>query len=244
MNKIVTFIFGLAVGGVGVCIGDYFYYKNKMKEIESKVVDICMDRLDYLLQPIDGDDDIPDEYKRVRKDEPKNAEEVHKLSKEDMDRIRAKLRDNNEKTIAYSKMYSVVPPKDLIDDQAVADAENGEPVPGEMDIVEPEEGGEAKVTNIFEEVKKSKTRQPRIVKESEVDDSAEGWNIISLFLYNDGTVTDEEDRVFNDAEKEEMLGDSLTKYDFVNSDEKVIYVQCFAHNTFYEVNKFDKPFEK
>ena len=46
MNKIVTFIFGLAVGGVGVFIGDYFYYKDKMKRIESRVVDICMDRLD------------------------------------------------------------------------------------------------------------------------------------------------------------------------------------------------------
>lgn len=244
MNKIVTFIFGLAVGGVGVFIGDYFYYKNKMKKIESRVVDICMDRLDYLLTPIDGDDDIPDKYKRVRKEEPKNAEETHKLSKEDMDRIRAKLRDNNEKTIAYSKMYSVVPPRDLIDDQAVADAENGEPAPGEGDIIEPEEGTETKVTNIFNEVEKNKARQPRIVKESEVDDAVEGWNVISLFLYNDGTVTDEEDRVFNDTEKEIMLGDSLTKYDFVNSDEKLIYVQCFANNTFYEVNKFDKPFEK
>ena len=243
MNKLAlfNFIFGAVVGGAGTWIGMHFYYKDKINRIE-KDLDICMNRVDNLLKPIDGDDDIPDEYKRVKKEEPKDAEEAPKLSKEDMDKIREKLRANNEKTTAYSKMYTS--PKDLIDDQAVADAENGEPVPGEMDIIGPEEGSEAKVTNIFEEVKKSKTRQPRIVKESEVDDSAEGWNIISLFLYNDGTVTDEEDRVFNDAEKEIMLGDSLTKYDFVNSDEKVIYVQCFAHNTFYEVNKFDKPFEK
>ena len=240
MTGLVGFILGTVFGGSTAGIGVYGYMKRKYE----KELDELHARLDSILAPVpEEEDDVPSEYKRVKKEEPKDAdEEAPKLTKDDMNKIREKLRRNNAETIAYSKMYES--PKDIVDAQADADAENGEPIPGEEESEEPEKGSEAKVTNIFEEVKKGKARAPRIVKESEVDANPEGWDVIALFLYNDGTITNEEDVVYDDEMKQKMLGNCLTKYDFVNSEEKLIYVQCFEMNAFYEINKFDKAFEK
>ena len=137
----------------------------------------------------------------------------------------------------YAKMYSA---GELVDTKA----EQGEPDPEEeADGEDEEEKDERTASNIFKEIKKNYGRAPRIVKEEDVDDEHEGWDISSLFLYSNGVVTDEDDNVIDGEELETMVGDCLTKYDFVHSNEKIIYVQCFKLNTFYEINKFNKPFD-
>ena len=154
-----------------------------------------------------------------------------------MSEIKEKLKKNKQVTTDYAKMYSA---GELVDTKA----ELGEPDPEDVaDGEDEEEKEERTASNIFNEIKKNYGRAPRIVKEEDVDETAEGWDVSSLFLYSNGVVTDEDDNVIDGEALDDMVGDCLTKYDFIHSDEKLIYVQCFKLNTFYEINKFDKPFE-
>lgn len=152
--------------------------------------------------------------------------------------IKEKLRNGKAKVTDYTNMYSA---SDLVDakndeeDDTTDDEENVE----EEDEIQEQEKTAA---NIFESLKKS-TRAPRIVKEEQVDEAHEGWDVSSLFLYSNGVVTDEEDNVIDGEELDKMVGECLTKYDFINSKEKTIYIKCYAMETFYEITKFDKPFD-
>ncbi|MBP5598436.1 MAG: hypothetical protein J6Y02_23920 [Pseudobutyrivibrio sp.] len=199
-----------------------------------------------------GVNDIPEDRSiEIEKARKKFFEEQHKADSEEnsndgkedeelvynLSEIKAKLKKNKQVTTDYAKMYSA---GELVDTKA----EQGEPDPEEeADGEDEEEKDERTASNIFKEIKKNYGRAPRIVKEEDVDDEHEGWDISSLFLYSNGVVTDEDDNVIDGEELETMVGDCLTKYDFVHSNEKIIYVQCFKLNTFYEINKFNKPFD-
>lgn len=150
-----------------------------------------------------------------------------------LEEIKAKLRKGKQKVTDYTKLYSA---SDLVDAKNDDDSEKDEEEEDEENEIE------RTSSNIFNELQKS-TRAPKIVKSEEVDEEHEGWDVNSLFLYSNGVLTDEDDHVIDGEEKDIMVGDCLTKYDFLNSDERMIYIKCFKFNTFYEVTKFDKPFE-
>ncbi len=161
--------------------------------------------------------------------EDKNEDDVEYSLEE----IKAKLRKGKQKVTDYTKLYSA---SDLVDAKNDDDSEEDEEEKDEENEIE------RTSSNIFNELQKS-TRAPKIVKSEEVDEEHEGWDVNSLFLYSNGVLTDEDDHVIDGEEKDIMVGDCLTKYDFLNSDERMIYIKCFKFNTFYEVTKFDKPFE-
>lgn len=220
-GTIVGFIFGALAGGAGV----FFYQKRKYEKILAECEGTA--------------DTIGDEISKARAAFFEKKEDYEPVEVEaevyDLADIKEKLKKNKMVTTEYAKMYSA---GELVDGRAEA----GEPDPEEL--ADGEDEAETESFKLLDEIKKNYGRAPRIVKEEDVDREHEGWDVSSLFLYSNGIVTDEDDNVIEGEELTKMLGDSLTKYNFINSDEKLIYVQCFELNTFYEINKFDKPFEE
>jgi len=243
MNKEVIFasLIGLAVGGAIGGFSAYAFTKKKYVSILNETVDNYEKLLSEAERPFE--DDVPDEYKRyIPKDESDTSDNDHKISEKDKEIIKEKLRYNNSKTISYNQMYNT-PIKDIIDAQA--ESNEGEPDSEELEESEEEEAIEKSV-NIFEAVKKNVGRSPVIVSEEDyndiLDNHSDVWNVDNLFLYNDGTVTTEDDKVIDPEEIERTLGGTLEKYDFLNSSEKTIYVKNFELQTVYEIVKINKPF--
>lgn len=91
--------------------------------------------------------------------------------------------------------------------------------------------------------------RPRIVKGDEVNLRT----ATTLYYYTvDDILTisaeletgqETEEPVSDPAELEEMVGDTLTKFNFKTSDEEVIYVYCPARNMYYQIIKVRYAFE-
>lgn len=236
-NTIFAGLIGLALGGGIGGFAAYALTKKKYVDILNKTVD----NYETLLEEgaiSDIEDDIPDEFKRYKPSEETN---VKKISSDEKKVIKEKLRYNNIKTTEYARMYS---PSEIVDIKA----DDGEPDPEEItEAVKIEEENEEEVTNIFEAASKNKTRDPVIISEEHYNDylnNSSSWECEELFLYNDGTVATEDDRIIDGEELDVMLGTCLDKYNFRNSHEKEIYIQCFELSTVYHITKFDKPFIK
>ena len=223
-------LLGMAVGG-GV-FGFTAYSLTKRKYIS--ILRENTDNYEKLLKEMSEnvEDDIPDEYKRYIPKEEKESD-MPRISKDEKEIIKEKLRYNHEKTTAYANMYNK--PKDIIEAQLDEQTEAGEPV----------EDPEEEVTNIFEASQKASNRKPVIISEEHYEEFVNGssaWDVEDLFLYNDGVITNAEDKVIDGEELEVMLGDCLDKYGFRDSNEKMIYIQCFKLSTVYSIQKFEKPF--
>ena len=232
---IISAVLGAAVGG-GVI---YFLEERKYKKIlnnENKsndsieaerqkfIAERAKKTLDDVAKTIDIPFNVDDKIADIKEDDDVDYS---------LEEIKAKLRKGKQKVTDYTKLYSA---SDLVDAKNDGDSEEDEEEKDEENEIE------RTSSNIFNELQKS-TRAPKIVKSEEVDEEHEGWDVNSLFLYSNGVLTDEDDHVIDGEEKDIMVGDCLTKYDFLNSDERMIYIKCFRFNTFYEVTKFDKPFE-
>lgn len=245
MTKETIFV-GLLGFSVGGGLGGFIAYsilKRKYTDILNKTVD-NYEKLLEEANAFDGEDDIPDEFKRyIPNDEKKEAP---KLSSEEKESIKEKLRYNNERTTAYASMYHT-PIKDIIDAKA-----EEEPDPEE---VAKEEAAEEEIEkshfDVLEAIKNN-ARKPVIISEEDFNDICDNhlgnmpgeWDCSNLFLYNDDTVTGEDDHVYEGEELAKMLGDCLDKYGFRNGSETTIFVKCFELNTVYEVAKINKPFIK
>ena len=240
MNKEVIFagFIGLLAGGV---VGGFSIY-GIMKKRYTKILNDQRDNYEKLLDNANAfnvEDDIPDEFKRYIKNDDAYKENDGKITEDEKKIIKEKLKFNNSKTTEYAKMYTLSP-SDIIDRQAEAG------IPDPKDESEFDE----ETSNIFDATKESlgnQSRPPVIISEEHFNDYLENnslWECETLFLYNDDTVTTEDDKIIEGEELKLMLGDCLDKYGFRDSDEKMIYVQCFRLNTVYQITKFNKPFIK
>lgn len=82
--------------------------------------------------------------------------------------------------------------------------------------------------------------KPRIIRADEYDDY-EFHDKINLFYYTeDGVLATEDYEVVDDPEA--LLGDALTKYNFIHNDEDTIYVRNFSRGADYEITKYHRAF--
>ena len=250
MTKEVIFA-GLLGLGIGGGIGSFVAHaltKRKYSDILKTTVD-NYEKLLSEAQASNCDDDVPDEFKRYIPEE--KHEEPSKMSDEDKAMIKEKLRYNHEKTTSYAAMYHTSTPiRDIIDAQAEEESKRDEEIlklaeasdDKSLDIEETEE----KAINIFDAASKNSNKMPRIISEEDYNDICDNhsdtWESNNLFLYNDDTITTEDDKVIDPDELSSTLGDCLDKYDFRNSKEKHLYIQNFKLSTVYEIVKINKPF--
>lgn len=255
MNKETIFagLVGFAVGGAVAGIATYCISKKKYTDI----LDRTIDSYEKLLDKAEVfEDDVPDEYKRYFSEDNKEKEEepAPKFNEEEKEIIREKLRYNREKTTSYASMYQL-PIKDIIDAQAEAEKDaktlslaEAPDEPEEEDDIGEEEDEVEKSINIFKAAEEVKDRKPVLITEEDYNDICDNhsdeWDCDNIFLYNDGTLAQEDDTIIDDENVESMFGDCLDKYDFKNSSEKTIFVKCWKLNTVYEIAKINKPFIK
>lgn len=226
MNKNIIFagLIGFIAGGLTAGFVSHTVTKRKYEQIleESKKATIISKIRNDII------DDIPEKYRRKSKDvdtEDVNTEEPKNFNNEEKKTIKEKLKYNNEKTTEYAKMYKGSA-KEVLESNDEEDEE----------------------TNIFDAVEERSNELPIIITEERYDEFAsyptDEWECVDLFLYLNGTITNDEDIVIDDSEFEVMFGDCLETSNFKESNEKHIYIQCFSLSTVYHIQKFDKVFIK
>lgn len=90
----------------------------------------------------------------------------------------------------------------------------------------------------FDEHQKNKDRSPKII-------SAEAYSnlpayidqgVLYFYAYDEMLCDDNEEPI---EEPERIVGDALTKYGFIDNDERIIFVMNYALDTCYEIQKVD-----
>lgn len=113
-----------------------------------------------------------------------------------------------------------------------AEAEHPEDDDEEFEDEEPD------IDDANREYEHNKHKKPKIISVEEIGNLPPGTDSRTLFLYTyDDTITDEDDEEIEQPEL--LLGDCLDKYDFYDSDERVIFVMNYELSTCYEISKID-----
>lgn len=222
-----TIIGSFAAGGLAGIVGTKKYFQNKYQ----KKYDQDREDLEAYYHKVD-------EYARVDHDEEKtvldtlptinfsqsiDAPAGGRMTKEQRKDIKNKLAVNWAGTTNYASMYKDV---DSIDtDESTMIDEN---YPNE---VTPEE-------EAFDNHQKNKDKPPKIISSDAYSNLPAHIDQEVLYFYAyDETLTDENKEPIEEPER--LIGDSLTKYDFIDSEERVIFVMNYALDTCYEIQKLD-----
>lgn len=232
IKDFVIFAAGAMVGCAGGVFGAGLYFKKKF-EVKADEEIASMEKY-YKSQ-------MEELVSLVGDDTSASEDQVVKISGEEQSEIKKKLVKNYEQTTNYAQAYKAksLAHKEgdewVLDDPPVFDEEfedDGPQVsPVEADI---EESGENHKAN--------RNRPPRIISVDDLEDVPAYYDQKTLFYYTiDEALTDEEDELVDEPAL--LLGDCLDKYNFRESDEKVIFVQNFALDTIYEVTKVVSSYE-
>ena len=235
-NTAFIFMGGLVIGGAIGAISSFIFldkryqkslekFTMEMEEYYGRVDEYDRNRYSKYVEPEDAES------------ESDNGRDSGVLSNEQRANIRERLRRNNEITTNYASLY-----KNKTDDVSKKEVHHVLPEDQllEEEIDEELEDDTAADEDPAEETfishQKDKNRLPRIISAEKLGELNETYSEATLIFYiYDEVVTTDEDEVIEDYER--LLGDCLTKYGFVDNDERVIYVQNFELNTVYEVQK-------
>lgn len=247
-KSILLFIAGMVVGGAAGVFGSRAYYKKKF-EIERNELE------DYY-QGVD-------KYARVEHDDESDVNPVEhtsrdggRMSPEERREIREKLRENWAGTTNYAKMYQK-------DENGEGEERDPEPSEGEFacigclkcvmvegahtceerrvgfpygcdEFVENDDEAE----QMFDEHQKNKNKPPRIISAEAYGNLPSNIDQQVLYFYaHDEVLADENEEYLDNPG--EFVGNCLEKYDFIDSDERIIFVMNYALSTCYEIQKVD-----
>lgn len=92
----------------------------------------------------------------------------------------------------------------------------------------------------FDDHQRNKNKPPKIISAEVYGELPAHIDKKVLYLYAyDETVVDEDNDDEPLTEPERLIGDALTKYDFIDNDERIIFVMNYALDTCYEIQKID-----
>ena len=92
----------------------------------------------------------------------------------------------------------------------------------------------------FDEHQKNKNKPPKIISAEAYGELPAYIDKKVLYLYShDEVVVDEDNEDDPIDEPERLIVDALTKYDFIDNDERIIFVMNYAQDTCYEVQKVE-----
>lgn len=224
MNKtIVCSVLSFVLGaGAGVFASWKYFQKKSDNEVE-EIKEWYQNKIDDLSEIADAA--FLDRY--VDYDISEEGEEVNPETPDpNMEEIQAKLQKNHEITTNYAEMYR---------QKAMNDPDIEEDGEGEADDQNDEyENSESERWN--EEHARNRGRAPRIISYEEAGNLAAyiGNETLYYYAYSDSVVTENEEEI---DEPGLLLGDCLEKYDFIHSDERIIFVMNYDTDTCYEVQK-------
>lgn len=237
-NKLI-FVFSGAGALVGGVAGFLTAYKTLEKEYLDRLDERAKELEDYYCSLEQYDREV-DNYLNGQEPESKvKGREDGVLSKDQRNDIRDKLLRNERETTDYARMY--VPKKNVesvkgLDIEDLAESEHPEDD-------ESEEEEDPDMERAFEEHRSNIGRQPRIISAEAAGELGPEWDEKALlYYYYYGILTTEDGDIIDDEAL--LVGDTLDKYGFgKNDDEMIIYVQNFAHDTVYEVQKVLSAFD-
>lgn len=222
-NEPIIFIGGLVSGAIAGVTGMYFYYKKRIEIMEQQLIDEdkyaedLLDRIEELEMNSVGLAEDHAEINPIEDAEYDRSKGI--MSEKAREEIREKLVRNYQGTTNYAAMSKK-------DNEIERDDVE--------DLVPETPEDEEKRAN--EEYEENKHRPPKIITAEEYGELPAGVDTETLYFfhYDEVLVDDNEEEIDDPAV---LIGDALTKYDFIESDEPVIFVMNYALNTAYEIQR-------
>lgn len=211
------------------------------------------------------------EYRKKKKEENEDPSEMDvsrpggRMTPEERASVKEKLQKNYEQTTNYAAMYKTS--SDDIDPAEMEHPEeehsekacgtcfyyrdcfcelNSEHVNTEDSCSdwEPEptnDQNEVSEEKAFEDHQKNMNKPPKIISVEDYGNLPAHIDQQVLYFYSyDETLCDENEEIIEEPEL--LIGDALTKYNFVDSDESCIFVMNYATDTCYEIQKVDASY--
>lgn len=238
MKNILLFLGGLAVGGAAGVLTTKKYFQNKYRqqyEADHNALEEYYHRIDeYTRRPDQNEEDLDDDG--INSPNETDSRPGGRMTPEERAEIRDRLNKNWEGTTNYAAMYRE---KNGYTDHQLAESqhpldqgEDGEEDPeDDFEETSPEE-------EAFEEHQKNKNRSPKIISADDYTNLPAHIDkeVLYFYAYDEVLCDDNEEPI---EEPERVVGDALTKYGFVDSDERIIFVMNYAMDTCYEIQKLD-----
>ncbi len=256
VKDVIIFVGGLAVGAAAGILGTRKFLEEKY---DKKYKDDIAEMEQYY--------QLHDKYARETKDYSKEEndheeEETRpRMTPEERAEIKEKLNRNWEETTNYAGMYHdrdseetehpvETSPKEY---EVCSNCGYFDPDEDFCTLIEDKVGLNDSCSDFsnryektleeeaFDEHRKNMNKPPRIISEEAYEDLPPyiDQEILYLFTYDEVLCDENEDEV---EEPGRLVGDCLTKYDFVDSDEQTIFVLNYALDTCFTVQKIEASY--
>lgn len=223
----IIFIGGLTAGLISGVVCTMEYFKKKYEKIAndriSDIEEFYRLRSKYVKQSEDVVT-VRDQRRESRdesfRDTRSTTREDGVLSREERDNIRQKLLDNYARTSTNAVNYR---------DISMRGFTGSEDEDSNVPVMTPEEIADS-------DHMENKNKPPRIISIDEYTNLDPSIDTQTLYFYHyDMVIADDNDEEIVDYQS--LIGDALTKYDFANSDEDVIFVMNYRLGTAYEIER-------
>lgn len=221
-KNIIFFIGGAVIGALAGVFGTRRHFDQKYAKMAHESLEIMEEEYQRRLE----NNYIPVETVKEESNPPIKAE------------TREALLRNHEGT-NYAAVYGTLHPDSSKKNSQVDISRN---VTTDWTPAPEDEGPEVEESTARRETNKG--RKPRLISARAVHELDDNIDICELQFYTEDEVLangDTENRI-HDVSR--LVGDCLQKYDFVNSDERMIYVMNDELNTCYEIVKIDASYEE
>ena len=227
-SNIIFFIGGAVIGALGGFFGAKAHYEKLYKEYADETI---QEMKEVLYGAPDPEEPLSEEEK----------EEINPVqwTDEKAEEVRQRLTRNREGT-NYAAIYGKVKHKE--------DTTNGnyETTDDEDHEDSKDDGAEAEdpEPEVIARHEENKGRKPHLISLAKVRDLPDGIDIHELQFYDEDEVLADGDTEERIDDVQRIVGDCLTKYDFVNSEEPSIYVMNEELDVCYEVIRVQGSYEE
>lgn len=254
IKNILLFVCGLTVGGGAGVLGSRKFFQEKYQkkyEEDRMALEEYYKRTDEYLRK-DSEEINPDQNDS-KKDSGRRPEGT--MSQEEREAIKKKLKENWEGTTNYASMYKVHEKEMEAGPESYEICANCVKYDPETEICsysgdktdaayacegfENQNYEESEEEKAFDEHRKNMNKPPKIISADAYSNlSASIEQEILYFYAYDETLCDENEEPVEEPER--LIGDALTKYGFIDNDERIIFVMNYATDTCYEIQKLDQ----